>query len=479
MINDRGGNMNQISHQRRKFLRDSMVVIGAAAAGAPAHAAVALNVRPEWSEFKLSSHLGPLISAISRMKANTNASDPSSWLYWVNAHVNYCPHNIAYFMAWHRGFLYHFEKRLRIVSGDSQLVLPYWDYFTNPVLPAEFTNASSTNPLYVPRVNSNVRQALDLGAFAPAVTNFPRGATNAFEALLEDAPHNPVHDIIGGDMTTMQSPIDPIFWLHHANIDRLWAAWIAAGGGRTMPARSDPYWTGSFTYASGLSISRQLTYSNRSSLNYYYRNESLPTSLPAIARLTDNAQPDGPASASAVRNDALTDARSIDPSTFSVVGALKIALGEQSAGFALPVPAEHRTTIARIARGLPSATMGRSEQFRSLWFTLNGVETTRAGRNGGYFYNVWITLSSTSETMPGPRIKVRAGTLGAFQIAGASHHGPGRIAYPVTDLLSRFTPGDLAMLLVSFERVNGDNSPAGPVITIGEARLEMSTDGAI
>ncbi|MFM8251366.1 MAG: tyrosinase family protein [Planctomycetota bacterium] len=37
--------------------------------------------------------------------------------------------------------------------------------------------------------------------------------------------HNDVHNWIGGDMRTGASPNDPVFFLHHANIDRMWHAW--------------------------------------------------------------------------------------------------------------------------------------------------------------------------------------------------------------------------------------------------------------
>jgi tyrosinase len=37
--------------------------------------------------------------------------------------------------------------------------------------------------------------------------------------------HNSVHLAVGGDMKTSASPADPIFWLHHANVDRLWTEW--------------------------------------------------------------------------------------------------------------------------------------------------------------------------------------------------------------------------------------------------------------
>lgn len=37
--------------------------------------------------------------------------------------------------------------------------------------------------------------------------------------------HNDVHVAVGGDMQTAASPKDPLFWLHHCNVDRLWSKW--------------------------------------------------------------------------------------------------------------------------------------------------------------------------------------------------------------------------------------------------------------
>lgn len=47
--------------------------------------------------------------------------------------------------------------------------------------------------------------------------------------------HNQVHRWVGGDMLVATSPNDPVFWLHHANIDRIWWLWQNA----TTPRR--PY----------------------------------------------------------------------------------------------------------------------------------------------------------------------------------------------------------------------------------------------
>ena len=43
--------------------------------------------------------------------------------------------------------------------------------------------------------------------------------------LLETILHNAAHLWVGGSMATATSPNDPVFFLHHANVDRLWARW--------------------------------------------------------------------------------------------------------------------------------------------------------------------------------------------------------------------------------------------------------------
>lgn len=68
---------------------------------------------------------------------------------------------------------------------------------------------------------------------APSHNTAPAGR-NIFSTL-EGMPHNTAHNCIGGDpqvpkgpwgnMTNNLSPVDPIFFLHHSNMDRLWDVW--------------------------------------------------------------------------------------------------------------------------------------------------------------------------------------------------------------------------------------------------------------
>lgn len=69
------------------------------------------------------------------------------------------------------------------------------------------------------------------------------------------------------------------------------------------------------------------------------------------------------------------------------------------------------------------------------------------------------------------------GTLGPFEIASRSHHGSAaRLTYPATRILAAVAPDYVGEVTVSLVRVNGQNSPAGPTLTIGELRVEISAD---
>jgi tyrosinase len=56
--------------------------------------------------------------------------------------------------------------------------------------------------------------------------------------------HNRVHVFVGGDMSPSSSPNDPVFYLNHCNVDRIWEAWMQPppkGHGRVyLPAQSAP-----------------------------------------------------------------------------------------------------------------------------------------------------------------------------------------------------------------------------------------------
>lgn len=481
---------------RRAFLGGAASAITWATLPFYARAATTTNlIRVEWQTFKTTPHYAPFLNAVRTMQANTNAADPNSWQYWTNVHANYCPHKQPYFLAWHRGYLYYLERQIRLVSGDVGFTLPYWDWFTNPHVPAEFTDQASGNPLYCSRLGTDVYKALDLSPWAATTVNFQRGTVNSFEEKFETAPHNPVHNIIGNAMATMQSPRDPIFYLHHANVDRLWHAW-ALPDGRTMPVPTDPYWAGSFTYATGLTILKEQTYSARTRLGYDYDRTARPTTMPAQAQRGRIIRVQASIGASharpAVAALAATGARNIASGVRSIGGVKGVTLRELSttarvtgeAASTAPLQQLLSATAApleaaqRGVRGSSALVNGAAAgRYRSIRVVFDDISITQAGAAGGYYYNVYLNLPDKFDPETA-RQQNLLGTFGAFEIAGAAHHGMVMLDYPATAALLRAGGGESRDYYVTLERIDGPNAPKGAVISVGEIRIELSTEPA-
>ncbi|KAJ9090144.1 hypothetical protein DSO57_1005315 [Entomophthora muscae] len=60
-----------------------------------------------------------------------------------------------------------------------------------------------------------------------------------FARRLEAQPHAAPHNNLGGDMSSMAAPNDPIFWLHHAMIDRIYASWQVNNPNKYIPDGED------------------------------------------------------------------------------------------------------------------------------------------------------------------------------------------------------------------------------------------------
>jgi tyrosinase len=176
-------------------------------------------------------------------------------------------HRSPSFLPWHRQYLLDFEQALQRI--DAGVSLPYWDWTgtrrTDATLwDADFMGGNGRSgdgqvttgpfaydnqawPLTV-RVDDRpyLRRALGVGARAlPTATDrdtvlgvatydeAPWNSTSAggFRNLVEGwrgpGMHNRVHVWVGGTMATGVSPNDPVFWLHHCYIDKLWADWQA------------------------------------------------------------------------------------------------------------------------------------------------------------------------------------------------------------------------------------------------------------
>ncbi len=458
---------------RRQFLQSSLCLALAPLLPRLALSATTVRVRPDWETFRSSPLFPVFVRAIGAMRANLQSADPASWLYWVDVHKQACPHRLPYFLAWHRGFLRRFEIQLRRISGRADLVLPYWDYYRDPRLPVEFNDDAS--PLWRPnRVGDNVAAALTLDPFDDRLIRFPRGRTDAFEPVLETAPHNPVHNLIGGAMANVSiSPLDPVFWVHHANIDRLWVAWVNAGGSRRMPAATNSYWSGYFHYGSAVPALPRLKTRDTLSLGYRYQDPS-PPQMPS--------DPYGGAVS------ALGGAASTDP--LAPGEARPLSLGEASVGIAVQLGADARSRVRSML--IEPASTGRIGA-DTLTLVLDDVRLAGRGKSGGYFYRVLLGLPAPAGGLRAPRY-VLLDTLGPFEIGAArmrmrmgrhaamgvgpmgAESGPLRLAYPLGDALRKLQPDSLERLSVAFVRADaGGNTPRGEVITVGALRMELAS----
>jgi Common central domain of tyrosinase/Polyphenol oxidase middle domain len=144
------------------------------------------------------------------------------------------------FLTWHRMYLHFYERVVRKSSGDPNFALPYWDYYGEPgpggkglALP-KLVRGSSTGSLYdqfrTPGLNDFTTGISPNSA--SAVQAFKFTDFHSFSFQLEMQPHGQMHCATGfgcqaPDMGIVPvAGLDPVFYMHHANIDRLWQCWM-------------------------------------------------------------------------------------------------------------------------------------------------------------------------------------------------------------------------------------------------------------
>lgn len=389
-----------------------------------------------------------------------------------NAFWNQCQHQSWYFLPWHRGYLISLESIVRDaivkLGGPSDWALPYWDYSNpNPTsrdLPPAFIVTTlpdgSPNPLFIKQrygssvnpptlplpvqdvslKNLNIIPYVGTGGGSPGFggpkTAFHHGG--GYSGGLESLPHNIVHVDVGqensGGPGLMADPdlagLDPIFYLHHANIDRLWAFWLSLGEGRANP--SDQSWLQG-------PISRRFIMPMPNGQDWVYA----PKDVLATEQLgyrydpLDNGDIVPPSSKNTRLEQfglkaivAPTILSAETPSQTELLGANEAAISLNSAQHSL-VKLDKRM-MQRSARGFKTTLLAESGSREPDRFFLN-LESIRANREG---LSVDVHLLVDGQ-------EVKLAPLGLFGIKNASrqdlaHGGAGlTIVLDVTDELDR------------------------------------------
>jgi tyrosinase len=234
---------------------------------------------------------------------------PSAWKNLATEMWNTCQSHLGqpevHFLPWHRMYVFFFESIIREVSGNASFTLPYWNYSIpkpNPlhgVIPPEFRMSGNAtfDPLFVSKRNTGVNTGtpIDNGAPAGYLSTIalsecryePTSNTiQGFNQALDFGLHGNVHVGTGNSQNMGSVPwaaFDPIFYLHHCNIDRLWASWNAAG--RKNPTTAS-FLNKTFVFADGKGNRVVATIKNFldiAPLNYKYdRLEPVPACPPTV-----------------------------------------------------------------------------------------------------------------------------------------------------------------------------------------------------
>ncbi|MCE7027071.1 tyrosinase family protein [Jiella avicenniae] len=154
------------------------------------------------------------------------------------------------FLPWHRALILFFEDTIRRVAEDDGFTLPYWNYTEDASIPAEFRrpNDPAFASLYQANRNPGINDGLPLtrvkGGLPGQLLSLavmderqyyagPQGAPQGFNERIDNDLHGFIHVNTGGTENMGSVPFaaqDPVFWIHHCNIDRIWAGWNAEGG---------------------------------------------------------------------------------------------------------------------------------------------------------------------------------------------------------------------------------------------------------
>jgi tyrosinase len=188
-----------------------------------------------------------------------------------------CAHNHWFFLPWHRAYLIEFEAVVRdhiseLGGPAADWALPYWNYSDHAADPRRLTlplplqgdtlpagvevpgvepraDGTFPNPLFNPTrfgpdpasgtawatatralLRPHYANQQDTGrvSFGGGVLEDPNNAalfhdSSAEIGQLDVQPHGSTHNEVGGAMGQFETAaLDPVFWIHHCNVDRLW-----------------------------------------------------------------------------------------------------------------------------------------------------------------------------------------------------------------------------------------------------------------
>ncbi len=356
-----------------------------------------------------------------------------------------CQHGTPHFLTWHRMYLYYFERVLRAAAADLTLRLPYWDYSDPaqvdfPALLGQPQFQGQPNSLFDVRRRS---QAVRLDAQRTNIDGLLRQSNFfTFMGNLEQQPHGYVHCAVGGQGCPIPlmgdvpvAATDPVFWMHHANIDRIWECWLQGGG--QVPGGD--FRTQSFDFVDETGSLQALTVAKLlgpdSPIDYSYQNATRCSRTAAA----DSGGGGGPAKAAPMTTE--PDKTTVD----------------QATGVTLDAPAKS-VRLKLPKTGAPAESLGRV--FRAAKAPAGGVELAlediTVDAPPGVLFDVYLAKKGAPA---GERQYV--GTLSFFGLGTRTRHkhgGPLKRVFDVTEQVRAALGSeiDVDAIDVLFEATTGE-----------------------
>jgi tyrosinase len=385
-----------------------------------------------------------------------------------------CQHASWWFPPWHRIFVFLFEKMCRDLiakaGGPHDWALPYWDY-SHPAtavqrkIPAAFRSANSggkPNPLFAlrgPGVNSGGTVGTDTQSENTTCMKstvfsgvFPNGFGGGpspvmqfshYTGSCENGPHNYMHDAIGGPTGWMDNPdaaaLDPIFWLHHSNIDRLWVIWTNTSPHTPPP---DASWNKqAFSFFD--EDSKPKTYKVAEVLqttgplcDYVYEDTTNPLGKQPPIKLAASGVRFGKPPSAAVGKK--------QPKQFAGKAMKKSQLVGASNATGITLGSDHQSVAFEMHAPSPvaglTAAEGAAEPTAQHVFL--ALENVTAKENPVHSYEVYVNVPEGDE--PGKHPELLAGLIPRFGLVKASqsdstHGGQGlNLSFDISELVAKF-----------------------------------------
>lgn len=174
-----------------------------------------------------------------------NTNDPNGLAIHFNLPDR--PENEIFF-AWHRRQMFELEKAMKDINPN--ISIPFWSSSTDQSVNSTLwdqnfmgqfdadwglgRNVGASGPLPTPQTIIDVQANIDFLLYS---NDMERGDT-----------HTGGHRFAGGVMRTSRSPRDPVFYLHHTYIDKLWHDWEVANQNSSFIIQSMIRYDGTYNF---------------------------------------------------------------------------------------------------------------------------------------------------------------------------------------------------------------------------------------